>query len=49
MNMECILGAEIYSSSKATERHVQKIRDFAELRGEYITKYLEEYFDVELE
>lgn len=42
-------GAEIDSSSKETERHIKRIMDFAELRGENVTKYLEEYFDVELE
>ncbi len=41
-------GAEIYSKAERTESHIQKIKEFAKLRGDYITKYLEDYFGIDL-
>lgn len=38
----------IYASRKSTDSSIQKIKDFINLRGDYMTKYLEEYFNVEL-
>ena len=37
----------ITATEKATKNHIQKIRDFAELRGEYLTKYMQEFFGIE--
>lgn len=39
---------DIYAKPGTTKNHIQKIKDFAKFRGEYITKYLEEYFGVDL-
>ncbi|MBP3578882.1 MAG: CotH kinase family protein [Lachnospiraceae bacterium] len=39
----------IYAKSSTTERHIEKIKEFAKLRGDYVTKYLEDYFGVELD
>lgn len=41
-------GAEIWAKESLTKASVQKIKDFAKVRGDYVTKYLEEYFDVDL-
>lgn len=37
----------ITATEKNTKNHIQRIRDFAELRGEYITKYIKEFFGIE--
>ena len=42
-------GAGLWATAGNTKASVNKIKEFAELRGDYITKYLEEFFDVELE
>lgn len=39
---------KIYSTPSRTETHLNKIRTFAEQRPEYMTKYLEDYFGVDL-
>lgn len=39
----------IYAKNSTTERHIEKIKEFAKLRGDYVTKYLEDYFGVELD
>ena len=41
-------GAEIYAKAERTEKHVQKIKDFVKLRGDYITEDLEVYFGIDL-
>ncbi len=39
---------EIYARPARTELHLNRIRSFAEQRPVYMTQYLEEFFDVEL-
>ena len=39
---------DVYATPQNTKNSVQKIKDFAKLRGEYVTEYLEEFFDVDL-
>ena len=39
---------DVYATPQNTKNSVQKIKDFAELRGEYVTTYLEEFFQVDL-
>ena len=40
---------DIYASAATTERHLARIRTFATLRPEYMKKYLEAFFKVNLE
>jgi hypothetical protein len=42
-------GAEIWASAGNTQKNLEKIREFAKVRGSYITEDLEEYFGMELE
>lgn len=42
-------GAEIWATAGNTKASVKKIKEFAKLRGDYITKYMEEFFEIELE
>lgn len=39
---------DVYATPQNTKNSVQKIKDFAELRGAYVTTYLEAFFQVEL-
>lgn len=39
---------EIYARPERTDLHIERIRSFAKQRPEYMTKYLEEFFDVDL-
>ena len=38
----------VYATPQNTKNSVQKIKDFAELRGAYVTEYLEDFFGVDL-
>ena len=39
---------DVYATPQNTKNSVQKIKDFAELRGTYVTTYLEDFFQVDL-
>ena len=42
-------GEDIWSSEGNTKKSLEKIREFAKVRGDYITEDLENYFGIELE
>jgi len=42
-------GAEIWASTGNTNASIKKIKEFAKIRGEYVTKYMEDFFGIELE
>lgn len=42
-------GAKVWATAGNTKASVNKIKEYAKLRGDYITKYMEEFFDVDLE
>ena len=39
---------DVYGRASRTEQHIEKIRSFAEQRPEYITRYLEDFFHIDL-
>lgn len=41
-------NGEIYAKSSTTASHIARIKEFAKLREEYITTYLEDYFGIDL-
>jgi hypothetical protein len=42
-------GAEVWASAGTTEKNIKRIKEFVKLRGGYITEYLEDFFDMELD
>lgn len=42
-------GAEIWASTGNTNASIKKIKEFAKIRGDYVTKYMEDFFGIELE
>jgi len=42
-------GAGVWATAGNTKKSLDKIKDFAKIRGDYVTKYLEEFFEMELE
>ena len=42
------VSENVYATPQNTKNSVQKIKDFAELRGAYVTTYLENFFGVDL-
>ncbi|MBQ7864132.1 MAG: CotH kinase family protein [Lachnospiraceae bacterium] len=42
-------GAGVWATAGNTKASAGKIKEFAKIRGDYVTKYLEEFFEIELE
>ena len=39
---------DVYARASRTEQHIERIRSFAEQRPEYMTRYLEDFFHIDL-